>query len=133
MPSPKTTAPPPGKAFPFTEARLAAARRSARPDDADAQGRLSWRDAACTGLTLRLNVTPSDSYTGVLYFRGSPGGTWDSKNISGGDNGKIIVKLSLGSWVSDDHDSVEYYFLVDGPGGSSGAGTRLSPYTMALK
>ena len=84
-------------------------------------------------VTLRQNVTPSDSYTGVLYFRGSPGGTWDSKNISGGDNGKIIVKLSLGSWVSDDHDSVEYYFLVDGPGGSSGAGTRLSPYTMALK
>jgi integrase len=59
------------RAFAFTEARLTAARRSARSDDADAQGRLSWRDAACTGLTLRLNVT---SGTAVFYFVGKVGG-----------------------------------------------------------
>ena len=69
--SPRTAAPSRGQAFAFTEARLAAARRSARPDDADAQGRLSWRDAACTGLTLRVNVT---SGTAVFYYVGKVDG-----------------------------------------------------------
>jgi len=84
-------------------------------------------------VSLKLTVTPNDSYTGVLYYRGAPGGSWNSQDIAGGDNGRIVAKLFLGSWVSDDHDSVEYYFLVDGPGGSSGAGTRLSPYSFAIK
>lgn len=84
-------------------------------------------------VSLKLSVTPNDSYTGIMYYRGAPGGSWASQDISGGESGKITAKLFLGSWVSDDHDTVEYYFLVDGPGGSSGAGTRLSPYSFALK
>ena len=75
-------------------------------------------------VTLKVTVTPSDSYTGVLYYRGAPGGSWESKSISGGENGKITAKLNLGSWIEDDHETAEYYFLVDGPGGSSGAGIR---------
>jgi serine/threonine protein kinase len=84
-------------------------------------------------VSLKLTVTPNDSYTGIMYYRGAPSGSWASQDIAGGENGKITAKLYLGSWVSDDHDSVEYYFLVDGPGGSSGAGTRLSPYSFVLK
>jgi serine/threonine protein kinase len=84
-------------------------------------------------VSLKLTTSPNDSYTGIMYYRGAPGGSWASQDISGGENGKITAKLYLGSWVSDDHDSVEYYFLVDGPGGSSGAGTRLSPYSFVLK
>ena len=64
-------APSKGQAFQFTEARLAAARRSARPDDADAQGRLSWRDESCRGLTLRLNL---NSGTAAFYYVGKVNG-----------------------------------------------------------
>ncbi len=84
-------------------------------------------------VTLRLTVSPADDYTGVLYYRGSPNGSWNSTNISGGDNGRITARLKLGDWISDDHTKVEYYFLVDGPGGSSGAGTRLSPYSFEIR
>jgi integrase len=71
MPKRQADAPRPGQPFPFTEARVAAARRAARPQDADAQGRLSWRDAACKGLTLRVNV---ESGTAAYYFQGKVNG-----------------------------------------------------------
>ena len=60
-----------GQAFQFTEARIAAARRTARREDADAQGRLSWRDEACRGLTLRLNL---NSGTAAYYYVGKVAG-----------------------------------------------------------
>ncbi len=84
-------------------------------------------------VTLRLTVSPADDYTGVMYYRGSPNGSWNSTNIAGGDNGRITARLKLGDWIGDDHTAVEYYFLVDGPGGSSGAGTRLSPYSFEIR
>jgi len=71
-----------GQSFDFTEARITAARRAARPDDADAQGRLSWRDAACTGLTLRLNVT---SGTAVYYYVGKVDGRTVRKALGDAD------------------------------------------------
>ena len=82
-------------------------------------------------VTLRLTVSPDDDYTGIMYYRGVPNGSWNSMDISG--NSRISVRLKLGSWLSDDHTKVEYYFLVDGPGGSSGAGTRLSPYSFEVR
>ena len=80
-----------------------------------------------------MTVSPADDYTGVMYYRGSPNGSWNSTNIAGGDNGRITARLKLGDWIGDDHTAVEYYFLVDGPGGSSGAGTRLSPYSFEIR
>ncbi len=82
-------------------------------------------------VTLRLTVSPEDDYTGVMYYRGAPNGSWNSMDISG--NSRITTRLKLGSWISDDHNKVEYYFLVDGPGGSGGAGTRLSPYSFEIR
>jgi len=60
-----------GRSFQFTEARVAAARRAARPDDADAQGRRSWRDEGCKGLTLVVNI---GSGTAAYYFVGKAEG-----------------------------------------------------------
>ena len=82
-------------------------------------------------VTLRLTVSPDDDYTGIMYYRGAPNGSWSSMDISG--NSRITVRLKLGSWLADDQTKVEYYFLVDGPGGSSGAGTRLSPYSFEVR
>jgi len=82
-------------------------------------------------VTLRLTVSPDDDYTGIMYYRGAPNGSWNSMDISG--NSRITVRLKLGSWLADDQAKVEYYFLVDGPGGSSGAGTRLSPYSFDVR
>lgn len=70
--SPKTPSSPySGRSFQFTEARLAAARRSARPEDADAQGRRSWRDDGCRGLTLVVNL---NSGTAAYYYQGKANG-----------------------------------------------------------
>jgi integrase len=59
------------RSFAFTEARVAAACKAAHPDDADASGRRSWRDAACQGLTLLVNV---HSGSAAYYFVGKQGG-----------------------------------------------------------
>lgn len=70
--SPKApSAPYAGRSFPFTEARVAAARRAARPEDADAQGRRSWRDDGCRGLTLVVNL---NSGTAAFYYQGKANG-----------------------------------------------------------
>jgi len=45
-----------GRTFAFTEARIAAARLAARPEDADSYGRRTWGDAECTALKLVVNV-----------------------------------------------------------------------------
>jgi len=82
-------------------------------------------------VTLRLTLTPDDDYTGTMYYRGAPNGSWNSMDISG--NGRISVRLKLGSWLAGDHSEVEYYFLVDGPGGTSGAGSRLVPYSFNVR
>lgn len=60
-----------GRSFQFSEARVAAARRSARLDDADAQGRRSWRDDGCMGLTLVVNAS---SGTAAFYYQGKVNG-----------------------------------------------------------
>jgi hypothetical protein len=60
-----------GRSFAFSEARVAAARRSARLDDADAQGRRSWRDDGCMGLTLVVNV---GSGSAAYYYQGKANG-----------------------------------------------------------
>ena len=60
-----------GSSFAFTEARVAAARRAARLEDADDQGRVSWRDDACRGLTLRANLK---SGSATYYFVGKQAG-----------------------------------------------------------
>jgi integrase len=70
--SPKTpSAPFGGRSFQFSEARVAAARRAARLEDADAQGRRSWRDDGCKGLTLVVNL---NSGTAAYYFQGKANG-----------------------------------------------------------
>lgn len=60
-----------GRSFPFTESRVAAARRAARPHDADPPGRRSWRDDSCRGLTLVVNLT---SGTACYYYQGRVNG-----------------------------------------------------------
>lgn len=67
-----------GRSFAFTEARVAAARRAASLDDADAAGRRSWRDDACQGLTLLVNV---NSGSAAYYYVGKQGGQTTRRHI----------------------------------------------------
>lgn len=71
MPSRNQAAGPGGEPFAFTEARIAAACRGARREDADDRGRITWRDTSCTGLTLRLNVNTGHA---GYYFVAKVGG-----------------------------------------------------------
>lgn len=74
-----------GKAFPFTEARIAAARLAARPEDADAHGRRSWGDSGCTGLKLVVNVNTGSAafyYQGKVNSRGIRRGLGDVEVVS---------------------------------------------------
>jgi integrase len=75
-----------GRSFAFTEARIAAARRAADLDDADAAGRRSWRDDACQGLTLVVNVNTGSA---AYYFVGKQGGQTTRKQIGDVD----VVRL----------------------------------------
>lgn len=78
--SPKAAADAPysGRSFAFTEARVAAARRAASLDDADAAGRRTWRDDACQGLTLVVNV---NSGTAGYYYQGKVNGQTTRKAL----------------------------------------------------
>jgi integrase len=67
-----------GRSFAFTEARVVAARKSASLDDADASGRRSWRDDACQGLTLVVNVK---SGTASYYYQGKVNGQTTRKSL----------------------------------------------------
>ena len=60
-----------GRSFAFSEARIKAARKFAHPHDADAQGRRQWRDDACQGLTLVVNVSTGSA---KFYFQGKVDG-----------------------------------------------------------
>jgi len=62
-----------GSKFPFTEARLEAARKAVRDGtvDADASGRRSWLDADCPGLKIMVNAGTGSS---VFYFQGKVDG-----------------------------------------------------------
>lgn len=86
--SPKAAADAPysGRSFAFTEARVAAARRAASLDDADAAGRRSWRDDACQGLTLVVNV---NSGTAAYYYQGKVSGQTTRKALGDVD----VVRL----------------------------------------
>jgi integrase len=55
---------PDDRLFTFTEISLAAARRKARLEDADGEGRITFRDKEAKGLTLRLNVRTG----GAAYY-----------------------------------------------------------------
>ena len=67
-----------GRSFAFTESRVAAARRAASLDDTDAAGRRSWRDDACQGLTLVVNVK---SGTASYYYQGKVNGQTTRKSL----------------------------------------------------
>lgn len=86
--SPKAAADAPhsGRSFAFTEARVAAARRAASLDDADAAGRRTWRDDACQGLTLVVNV---NSGTAAYYYQGKANGQTTRKALGDVD----VVRL----------------------------------------
>lgn len=75
-----------GRSFQFTEARVAAACRAARPEDADSAGRRSWRDDGCKGLTLVVNV---NSGTAAYYFQGKVNGQTTRRSIGDTD----VVRL----------------------------------------
>lgn len=67
-----------GRSFAFTEARVVAARKAANLDDADAAGRRSWRDDACQGLTLVVNV---HSGSAAYYYQGKVNGQTTRKSL----------------------------------------------------
>ena len=71
-----------GRSFPFTEARIAAARRAAHLDDADAHGRRSWRDEGCKGLTLVVNVNTG---TAAFYYQGKVNGQTTRRALGDAD------------------------------------------------
>lgn len=75
-----------GTSFSFTESRVAAAIRSADPDDADVSGRRSWRDEGCRGLTLLVNVRTGSA---AWYYVGKQGGKTARKHLGDVD----VVKL----------------------------------------
>jgi integrase len=71
-----------GRSFPFTEARIAAARRAAHLDDVDAHGRRSWRDEGCKGLTLVVNVNTG---TAAFYYQGKVNGQTTRRALGDAD------------------------------------------------
>lgn len=75
-----------GRSFAFTESRVSAAVRAANPDDADASGRRSWRDEACQGLTLLVNVNSGHA---AYYYVGKQNGQTTRKLIGDAD----VVRL----------------------------------------
>jgi integrase len=75
-----------GRSFSFTESRVAAARKAANPEEADAAGRRSWRDDSCQGLTLVVNMK---SGSATYYYQGKENGQTTRRAIGDAD----VVRL----------------------------------------
>ena len=86
MPADTTPAAYRGRSFQFTEARVAAARRAARPEDADSMGRRSWRDDACKGLSLVVNTNTG---TAAYYFVGKANGQTTRRVLGDADTVRL--------------------------------------------
>jgi integrase len=78
-----------GTRFPFTEARLVAARKAVLDGvvDADASGRRSWLDADCPGLRLTVNAGTGSS---VFYFQGKVGQTTVRRALGDTDTVRLV-------------------------------------------
>ena len=78
-----------GTKFPFTEARLEAARKAVLDGivGADASGRRSWLDADCPGLRLTVNGGTGSS---VFYFQGKVGGATVRRSLGDTDAVRLV-------------------------------------------
>jgi integrase len=78
-----------GAKFPFTEARLEAARKAVLDGlvEADASGRCSWLDAECPGLRLTVNGGTGSS---VFYFQGKISGTTVRRALGDTDTVRLV-------------------------------------------
>ena len=78
-----------GKKFPFTEARVEAARKAVLDGivEGDASGRRSWLDADCPGLRLTVNGGTGSS---VFYFQGKAGGATVRRALGDTDTVRLV-------------------------------------------
>lgn len=78
-----------GSKFPFTEARLEAARKAVTDGlvEADASGRRSWLDADCPGLKVTVNAGTGSS---VFYFQGKVDGTTVRRALGDTDAVRLV-------------------------------------------
>ncbi len=78
-----------GSKFPFTEARLEAARKAVTDGlvEADSSGRRSWLDADCPGLKVTVNAGTGSS---VYYFQGKVDGATVRKALGDTDAVRLV-------------------------------------------
>jgi len=79
-----------------------------------------------------VGVDPAGSYRSTVWFRGVPGGSWETRKIDGGEGGNLTVVIPAGVWLDQSATEVEYFIEVAGPGGLARAGSPVEPYRFRL-
>ena len=79
-----------------------------------------------------VDVDPSGSYRSTVWFRGAPGGSWQTRKIDGGEDGTLTVVIPAGVWLDQTSTDVEYFIEVAGPGGLARSGSAVDPYRFRL-
>ena len=79
-----------------------------------------------------VGVDPAGSYRSTVWYRGVPGGSWETRKIDGGGGGTLTVVIPAGVWLDQSATEVEYFIEVAGPGGLARAGSPVEPYRFRL-
>ncbi|MDP7115147.1 MAG: hypothetical protein QGH45_24445, partial [Myxococcota bacterium] len=79
-----------------------------------------------------VGVDPAGSYRSTVWFRGVPGGSWQTRRIDGGEAGTLTVMIPAGVWLDQTSTEVEYFIEVAGPGGLARSGSAVDPYSFRL-
>lgn len=79
-----------------------------------------------------VGVDPAGSYRSTVWYRGVPGGSWETRKIDGGEGGTLTVVIPAGVWLDQSATEVEYFIEVAGPGGLARAGSPVAPYRFRL-
>lgn len=79
-----------------------------------------------------VGVDPAGSYRSTVWFRGVPGGSWQTRKIDGGEDGTLTVVIPAGVWLDQNSTEVEYFIEVAGPGGLARSGSAVKPYRFRL-
>ncbi len=79
-----------------------------------------------------VDVDPAGGYRSTVWYRGVPGGAWETRKIDGGSDGTLTVVIPAGVWLDQNSTEVEYFIEVAGPGGLARAGSAVRPFRFRL-
>ncbi len=86
------------------------------------------------GKDTRLDVviTPPGPYDVTLWYRGDPGGEWQTHTIQCSSSGRASLVIPVGPWLTQEATAVQYFIDVTGPNVHGRSGSVGEPHRFRL-